>query len=124
MRESGPRAGGFLRLSFELLEQIVTAADDAAEDDGAPMGFVFDETTRRSDLTLLDAGTLDTVAAIHLPDRAQRLPRQLGSGGSGRIPIRSHCPTVISHVPRRRHRPLSLPESANRDDEPVLAHAR
>jgi carotenoid cleavage dioxygenase len=33
------------------------------------MGFVFDPATRRSDLTILDAGTLETVAAIHLPDR-------------------------------------------------------
>ena len=33
------------------------------------MGFVFDPATRRSDLTLLDAGTMETVAAIHLPDR-------------------------------------------------------
>jgi carotenoid cleavage dioxygenase len=48
---------------------FVPAADDAAEDDGVLMGFVFDAVTRRSDLTLLDAGTLDTVAAIHLPDR-------------------------------------------------------
>jgi carotenoid cleavage dioxygenase len=48
---------------------FVPAADDTAEDDGVRMGFVFDATTRRSDLILLDAGTLDTVAAIHLPDR-------------------------------------------------------
>jgi carotenoid cleavage dioxygenase len=42
---------------------------DAAEDDGVLMGFVYDPGTRRSDLTLLDAGSLETVAAIHLPDR-------------------------------------------------------
>ncbi|MEC3979103.1 carotenoid oxygenase family protein [Amycolatopsis sp. H20-H5] len=48
---------------------FVPSGEDAAEDDGVLMGFVFDATTGRSDLTLLDAGTLDTVAAIHLPDR-------------------------------------------------------
>ncbi|HEX4702464.1 MAG TPA: carotenoid oxygenase family protein [Pseudonocardiaceae bacterium] len=48
---------------------FVPAHDDAAEDDGVLMGFVYDAATRRSDLTLLDAGTLDTVAAVHLPDR-------------------------------------------------------
>jgi carotenoid cleavage dioxygenase len=42
---------------------------DAAEDDGVLMGFVYDATEGRSDLLLLDAGTLDTIAAIHLPDR-------------------------------------------------------
>ncbi|WP_329044220.1 carotenoid oxygenase family protein [Amycolatopsis sp. NBC_01488] len=48
---------------------FVPSHPDAAEDDGVLMGFVFDPATRRSDLTLLDAGTLETVAAIHLPDR-------------------------------------------------------
>lgn len=41
----------------------------AAEDDGILMGFVYDRGTERSDLMILDAATLDTVAAIHLPDR-------------------------------------------------------
>jgi carotenoid cleavage dioxygenase len=41
----------------------------SAEDDGVLMGFVYDPAAGRSDLTLLDAGSLDTVAAIHLPDR-------------------------------------------------------
>ncbi|WP_158880673.1 carotenoid oxygenase family protein [Amycolatopsis anabasis] len=48
---------------------FVPNSGDAAEDDGVLMGFVFDAATRRSDLTLLDAGTLETVAAIHLPNR-------------------------------------------------------
>lgn len=52
---------------------------DAAEDEGVLMGFVFDAATQRSDPTLLDAGTLDPVAAVHLPDRVPRLPRQLGA---------------------------------------------
>ncbi|WP_024875051.1 carotenoid oxygenase family protein [Saccharomonospora piscinae] len=41
----------------------------AAEDDGVLMGFVYDAATDRSDLMLLDAETLDTVAAVHLPQR-------------------------------------------------------
>ncbi len=48
---------------------FVPCHDDAAEDDGVLIGFVFDPATQRSDLTLLDAGTLETVAAVHLPDR-------------------------------------------------------
>jgi len=48
---------------------FVPSADDAAEDDGVLMGFVFHAETQRSDLTLLDAATLETVAAIHLPQR-------------------------------------------------------
>ncbi|RJO68328.1 carotenoid oxygenase [Nocardia panacis] len=45
------------------------SAPDAAEDDGVLMGFVYDRAADRSDLMLLDAGTLETVAAIHLPHR-------------------------------------------------------
>ncbi|MQA62544.1 MAG: carotenoid oxygenase, partial [Actinophytocola sp.] len=48
---------------------FVPRAADAAEDDGVLMGFVYDKAEDRSDLILLDAGTLDTVAAIHLPNR-------------------------------------------------------
>ena len=42
---------------------------DAAEDDGVLMGFVYDNAESRSDLTILDAATLDTVATVHLPVR-------------------------------------------------------
>lgn len=45
------------------------SAPDAAEDDGVLMGYVFDPSADRSDLMLLDAQTLDTVAAVHLPAR-------------------------------------------------------
>lgn len=48
---------------------FVPRSPDAAEDDGVLMGFVYDKATGRSDLTLLDAASLDTVAAIHLPTR-------------------------------------------------------
>jgi carotenoid cleavage dioxygenase len=48
---------------------FVPRAEDAAEDDGVLAGFVHDAATERSELTLLDAATLETVAAIHLPDR-------------------------------------------------------
>src|SRR5512139_1582322 len=41
----------------------------AAEDEGVLMGFVYDKATDRSDLMLLDAQTLETVAAVHLPGR-------------------------------------------------------
>lgn len=42
---------------------------DSAEDDGVLMGLVYDAATDRSDLTFLDAGTLETVAQVHLPAR-------------------------------------------------------
>ncbi|OHU95674.1 carotenoid oxygenase family protein [Mycobacterium talmoniae] len=45
------------------------AAANADEDDGVLMGFVYDSATDRSDLAILDASTLDTVASIHLPHR-------------------------------------------------------
>ncbi|GAA1718239.1 carotenoid oxygenase family protein [Fodinicola feengrottensis] len=48
---------------------FIPNADDSAEDDGVLMGFRYDGGTDRSDLLLLDAGSLDEVAAIHLPDR-------------------------------------------------------
>jgi len=41
----------------------------AGEDDGVLMGYVYDGATELSELTLLDAGTLDTVATVHLPAR-------------------------------------------------------
>lgn len=44
-------------------------APGAAEDDGVLMGFVYDAATDRSDLVLLDAASLDTVARVHLPVR-------------------------------------------------------
>jgi len=42
---------------------------DAPEDDGVLMGFVHNPRTDSTDLTLLDAATLDRVAAVHLPVR-------------------------------------------------------
>ncbi len=39
------------------------------EDHGVLMGYVHDRTTDRSDLVLLDAQTLEDVAAVHLPGR-------------------------------------------------------
>ena len=41
----------------------------SAEDRGTLMGFVHDAATGRSDLVLLDAQTLETVGAVHLPAR-------------------------------------------------------
>ncbi|WP_028923715.1 carotenoid oxygenase family protein [Pseudonocardia acaciae] len=48
---------------------FVPSAPDAPEDDGVLMGFVYDRATDRSDLAILDAQTLETVAAVHLPAR-------------------------------------------------------
>ena len=45
------------------------SAADSAEDDGVLMGYVYDRSTDRSDLVLLDAETLEDVAAVHLPGR-------------------------------------------------------
>jgi len=48
---------------------FVPSNADGAEDDGVVMGYVYDAHTDRSDLTMLDAQTLDTVAVVHLPTR-------------------------------------------------------
>src|SRR5437764_9922452 len=48
---------------------FVPSSADAGEDEGVLVGLVFDAASQRSDLTILDASTLDTVAAVHLPDR-------------------------------------------------------
>lgn len=48
---------------------FVPKSTDAAEDDGVIMGFVCDKNTDRSDLLVLDAGTLDEVASVRLPVR-------------------------------------------------------
>jgi carotenoid cleavage dioxygenase len=48
---------------------FVPATAQAAEDEGVLMGFVYKAVTGRSDLVILDAATLETVAAIHLPHR-------------------------------------------------------
>jgi len=48
---------------------FVPRSPDAAEDDGVLMGFVHDRAEGRSDLVVLDAGSLDTVATVHMPTR-------------------------------------------------------
>ncbi|MGH3768195.1 MAG: carotenoid oxygenase family protein [Pseudonocardiaceae bacterium] len=48
---------------------FVPHSPQSPEDDGVLMAFVYDAGTDRSDLVLLDAGTLETVAVIHLPVR-------------------------------------------------------
>ncbi|ORM32242.1 carotenoid oxygenase family protein [Williamsia sp. 1135] len=51
-------------------EFVFVAGDpEAAEDDGVLMGFVYDGSSNRSDLVILDATTLEAVARIHLPTR-------------------------------------------------------
>jgi carotenoid cleavage dioxygenase len=48
---------------------FVPAGPEAGEDDGMLMGFVYDSQVDRSNLTLLDARSLETVAQVHLPAR-------------------------------------------------------
>jgi carotenoid cleavage dioxygenase len=48
---------------------FVPAGPDAREDEGVLMGFVYDRAADTSDLVVLDAETLDTAAAVHLPRR-------------------------------------------------------
>jgi carotenoid cleavage dioxygenase len=48
---------------------MVASSPDAAEDEGILMGYVYDGERDASDLVMLDAATLDDVAAIHLPVR-------------------------------------------------------
>jgi carotenoid cleavage dioxygenase len=45
------------------------ASPDAAEDDGVLMGYAYDRTTDRSELTILDAQTLQHMASVKLPHR-------------------------------------------------------
>jgi carotenoid cleavage oxygenase len=48
---------------------FVPTDDDSAEDDGVLIGFTHNEADNASELTLLDAATLDTIASVHLPCR-------------------------------------------------------
>jgi carotenoid cleavage dioxygenase len=48
---------------------FVPSSPHAAEEDGVLMGYVYDTTTDRSDLVILDAQTLDSIATVHLPAR-------------------------------------------------------
>jgi carotenoid cleavage dioxygenase len=48
---------------------MVPSSPGAAEDDGVLMGFVYDGNRDASDLVMLEAATLDTVAEVHLPVR-------------------------------------------------------
>ncbi|CAN3130332.1 carotenoid oxygenase family protein [Mycobacterium sp. smrl_JER01] len=64
---SGARSFGAGKTLGEFVFHPRTA--DAAEDDGVLMGYVYDRATDRSELAILDAGTLDDVAAIKLPHR-------------------------------------------------------
>jgi carotenoid cleavage dioxygenase len=57
---TGKRVGEFV---------FVPHPSQASEDDGVLMGFVYDASVERSDLVILDAASLETIAAIHLPHR-------------------------------------------------------
>jgi carotenoid cleavage oxygenase len=45
------------------------SSPDAAEDDGVVLGYVYDRSTDRSELAILDAQTLQSIASIKLPHR-------------------------------------------------------
>jgi carotenoid cleavage oxygenase len=62
------------------------AGADAPEDDGVLMGYVYDGGRGASDLVLLDAGTLDMVASVHLPVR---------------VPYGFHGNWIPDHAPMR-----------------------
>ncbi len=65
-RTDARRLGAGLELS-ELC--FVPTPGSSAEDDGVLMGYVFDAAEGRSHLRVLDAATLEDVAAVHLPGR-------------------------------------------------------
>jgi carotenoid cleavage dioxygenase len=48
---------------------FVPNSSRSPEDDGVLMGFVYDASTDRSDLVILDAASLEKIAAVHLPVR-------------------------------------------------------
>jgi carotenoid cleavage oxygenase len=48
---------------------FVPSASDAPEDQGVLMGYVYDAASDASDLAIVDAVTLETVASVHLPVR-------------------------------------------------------
>ncbi|OHU22761.1 carotenoid oxygenase [Mycobacteroides franklinii] len=48
---------------------FVPSGENAGEDDGVLMGFVYNSVDDRSDLVLLDAATLHVVGTVHLPAR-------------------------------------------------------
>lgn len=48
---------------------FVPNGPDAGEDEGVLLGYVHDSATELSELAVLDAATLDTVATVHLPAR-------------------------------------------------------
>src|SRR5205823_13618119 len=48
---------------------MAPSSPDAGEDEGVLMGYVYDRDRGASDLVLLDAATLEDVAAVHLPIR-------------------------------------------------------
>jgi carotenoid cleavage dioxygenase len=65
--DSTARSLGSRRQTSEF--SFIPDRPDAAEDEGTLIGYVYDRDTDRSDLVLLDAGTLEDVATIHLPAR-------------------------------------------------------
>jgi carotenoid cleavage dioxygenase len=68
------RGGGTEARSFGPAAHVgefvfVPSSPDAAEDDGVVMGLVHDDERGTTNLEVLDAATLETVATVHLPAR-------------------------------------------------------
>ncbi|CAM2892586.1 Carotenoid cleavage oxygenase [Skermania piniformis] len=67
---SGSAAARSFGSGMELGEFVFQpAAPDAAEDDGVLLGFVTDRAADRTHLAILDAGSLESLAAVQLPHR-------------------------------------------------------
>lgn len=66
-RRSEVRSLGATRNASEFV--FVPDSADAAEGEGVLMGYVYDSERNLSDLEILNAQTLDTVATVHLPAR-------------------------------------------------------
>jgi len=67
----GGNAAGRSFGSGKTLGEFVfhSSSPDAVEDDGVLMGYVYDRPTDRSELAILDARSLEEIAAIKLPHR-------------------------------------------------------
>jgi carotenoid cleavage dioxygenase len=68
---------------------------DSAEDQGTLMGFVHDPDRDAADFMLLDAQTLETKAAVHLP---VRVPAGFHGNWAPSVPTTSDEPSAMGHL--------------------------
>jgi carotenoid cleavage dioxygenase len=66
-RRQASRSFGLRRGVGEFV--FVPSGPDAAEDHGVLIGYIYDADREASDLVLVDAATLETLASVHLPVR-------------------------------------------------------